>query len=481
MKTGKIIKGLVLLAMIASVASAAVAAEGTDTFVQPDAKHFHEVDTDLMKKFHNPMEGLELGLDLRLREVYNSNMSVGSAPFSDDWHWQRYRFRLGGKYTITEDVNLNFRYVWEFWNFCDPEYLDRSPDWRNSFFDRMNIEFKNAFDMPATLTVGRQDIILGTGWLILEGTPTDGSRSIFFDAIRYRHNLSETSSLDLIYINQQDDLNNWLPRFDHSSSMGGRNVADWNDEQGFIAYYTNKGNEVTSYDAYFIYKNEEQSDYAKHHAPTRGYDAEIYTVGGRLFGALNDNWSYSAELAGQWGDRNGADLSAFGTNNKLIYSFNDDKQSQLFGGYEYLSGDDPGSSDDERFDPLWSGYPQSQRGGDLQVYMWTPEYGNIAEIGNLHRLGGGYSFKPSDTWTMVTQYNALWADEDQNAFTNTGTGFTSGDSKFRGHLVSWVATYQCCKKFKAHFMVDYLFPGDFYPNPGGKDAYFTRVNLEWTF
>lgn len=466
MKSVKMVKGFLILAMITAAASFAMAAE--------EGTHWHDFDNDFMRAFHHPMEGLELGFDMRLREVYNKNMSLGAAPFNTDRHWQRYRFRLSGKYSFTEDIDLNARYLWESWSQCYPDSVNYT-DARQSFFDIMNLQFRNAFDMPLTVTVGRQEMMFGTGWLVAEGTPNDGSRTAFFDAARVRYDLSETSSLDLIYILQYDDLSKWLPVWYYSSNTSGRHGTDLQDEQAFIAYYTNKASETLSYDAYFMYKNESVSRFAQYYGLTgSAYDAEIYTLGGRLFGKMDENWSYSAEFAGQFGDRDGADLCAFGTNNKFTYSFNDDMKNQIFFGYEYLSGDNPDTTKDERFDILWGGYPQSQRGGDLQVYMWTPENGFIADISNLHRAGIGHSFKPAQDWTLVSQYNLLWADQDV-------TGFSSGNSRFRGHLLSAVATYQCCKKFKAHFMLDYLLPGDFYSNPGGEDAFFSRVNLEWTF
>ncbi len=39
--------------------------------------------------------------------------------------------------------------------------------------------------MPLTATVGRQDIIEGVGWLVMDGTPLDGSRTVYFDAARF--------------------------------------------------------------------------------------------------------------------------------------------------------------------------------------------------------------------------------------------------------------------------------------------------------
>ena len=494
MMAGKMAKILVLLAVISGVASVAMAAEGaTDPGVQEylqeePVAHFHEVNTGLMDKFHNPTEGVTMGLDLRLREVYARNIFSLNEDFGGDgnwnnYHWQRYRTRLSTKWAIDEDIDFNTRLVWEFWGHCAPddsfsEFLsEKSYDFDEAIFDHMNIQFRNAFDMPLTLTVGRQDIILGTGWLVLDGTPADGSRTIFFDAVRATYDLSETSKVDLIYIQQYDDEAKWLKPFNHGVVDDRRHLTQLSDERAVIVYWHNKRNDAHNNELYYIYKNEEASDWGAEYKG-RGYDADIHTIGTRFFGQLDENWSYSAEIAKQWGDREGASLQALGGNSKLAYAFNNDSKNEIHFGYEYLSGDDPDTSADEEFDSLWGDWPQSQRGGDLQSYMWTFE-GELGQVTNLHRFGIGHSFKPAKDWTLATDYNLYWADENSET-TNTGLAF-SDSGKFRGHMLTGLLTYQCCKNFRTQFLVDYFIPGGYYDEPSQDDALFARVNVEWTF
>ena len=194
---------------------------------------------------------------------------------------------------------------------------------------------------------------------------------------------------------------------------------------------------------------------------------------------MNEKWSYSAELAKQFGDRNGNTLQALGANTKLQYAFNDDKSSEVHFGYEYLSGNDPDSSADEQFDTLWGDWPQYQRGGDLQSYLWTFE-GALGEVTNLHRFGIGHSFKPCEMWTLATDYNLLWADENSEPAATGGMNFDSGDN-FRGQMITGLLTYQCCKAFRTQFLVDYFIPGSYYDSPSNDNAFFARVNVEWTF
>ena len=506
---GKMTKSLVLLAVITGIASVAMAAEdaadpGVQAYLQEEpAPHFHEVNTDFMDKFHNPMEGVTMGLDVRLREVYARNIislneSYGDdagAPFTagnwNNYHWQRYRTRWSTKWAIDEDIDFNTRLTWEFWGHVAPDqswfdgfFNEKSYDFDEAIFDHMNIQIRNAFDMPLTLTIGRQDIILGTGWLVLDGTPADGSRTIFFDAIRATYDLSETSRMDLIYIQQYDDEAKWLKPFNHGAVEDRRHLTQLQDERAAIVYWHNKLNDIHNNELYYIYKNEENSDWAKSNG-RKGNDSDIHTIGTRFFGNLDDNWSYSSEIAKQWGDRSGNSLSAMGSNNKLAYAFNNDVKQEIHFGYEYMSGDDPDTSGDEQFDSLWGDWPQSQRGGDLQAYMWAFEGDGLGNVTNLHRFGIGHSFKPAKDWTLLTDYNALWADE--NTYGDTGpTGPAgalnySGSGSFRGHMLTGLLTYQCCKNFRTQFLLDYFIPGGYYDDPSTDDAMFARVNMEWTF
>ncbi len=483
MSMKRILMGMALTVMVAGMTSAVMAA--AEDYAQAPSKHWHEVDNDLMKAFHNPMEGVTMGLDIRLRQVYAENLFSLDRQFGDAaaknhnrniWQYGRYRARWSAKYQLSEDIDFNTRLVWEFRDWHKPPHLNQEIDLDEGIFDHMNIQIRNAFDMPLTLTIGRQDIILGTGWLVLDGTPADGSRTIYFDAIRGTYELNDATKLDMIYIQQYDNETKWLKPFDHEDS---RHVTNLQDERGIIFYLTNMcGGQQR--ELYYIFKNDENSHW-NNTASTR--DADIHTIGGRLAGKLDDNWSYSAEAAKQWGKLDEESMRAWGTNNTLTYAFNDDKQSKVFFMYEFLSGDDPESSGSKQFDTLWGDWPQSGRGGDLQSYIWSPE-GNVGQVSNLQRLGVGHSFKPSEYWTMLSQYNLMWADE--NTYQDSGSGIgpwttTYGNGKFRGQMITGLLTYQCCKNFRTQFLLDYFLPGSYYDTSTNEAAMFARVNVEWTF
>ncbi len=472
---------------VVAVVATGAAQQSPQDYVGESSVHWHEIDTDWMRAFHHPMEGVEMGLDLRLREVFSRNMFTVSDRMEGDRHFQRIRPRWSLKWALDEDIDFNTRLIWEFWNWCRPEGFRRSTEFDEALFDWMNLQFRNAFDLPLTMTVGRQDIILGTGWLVLDGTPADGSRTIFFDAVRGTYQLSDTAKLDMIYIQQYDEEDKWLKPFNHDAVSDRRHLTQNQDEKGFILYLTNKVSEDFGFDAYYMFKKDKKSDWAKYWTKKGitqfGDDQETNVLGGRLFGNLDENWSYSAEAAYQFGrflpdGGDFVDQRAFGTNNKLQYSFHDKLSNEVHIGYEYLSGDDPGTGKNEKFNTMWGDWPQYQRGGDLQSYIWTAE-GATGEVSNLHRVGIGHSFKPHRQWTMATDYNLFWADE--NTFRDAvGYGY-SRSGNFRGHMLTGLLTYQCCKNFRTEFLLDYFIPGGYYESPRGDQAYFARVNVEWTF
>ena len=488
---------MIVVMMAMAVVCGAAGADVSDVVDEP-TRHWHEIDTDWMDTFHEPLEGLEMGLDLRLRNVYARNIltlndSFGGAENWNNYHWQRYRTRWFTRWHLDEDITFNTRLVWEFWTHCRPRshpsgfFGQRSTDFDEAMFDHFNIQFRNAFDMPLTITAGRQDIILGTGWLVLDGTPADGSRTIHFDAaLRATYEMSDVSRLDLVYLHNYDSPTKFIKPFNHGAVSDRRHQTQGEDERGAIVYLTHEMTDMTGLDAYYIFKRERQS--ARGAQRDKGQDAEVNTFGARLYGALDENWTYSAEGAFQFGyarqrepelepSRNQRGL---GTNNMLTYSFHDDHSNELRVGYEYLSGDS-GHGTNTQFNSLWGDWPQFQRGGDLQAYMWAFEYKGIGNVGNLHRAGVGHSFKPHQDWTLKTDYNLMWAD--RNTFDSTTPGpLTFSDSgNFRGQMLSALASYRCCPKFGMHFLVDYFIPDNYYGPDNRDNALFARVNLEWTF
>ncbi|MCK4274940.1 MAG: alginate export family protein, partial [Phycisphaerae bacterium] len=366
---------------------------------------------DVVKRSKQPVSWFKWGADLRLREVFTPNLLLNQ----EDRHFQRYRLRTWATITPVENLDINMRLVYEPKHFCQPSreakarkacYID---EWTVSeaLFDKMNIKWSKALNLPLTVTVGRQDMMFGNNWLILDGTPLDGSRTIFFDAARVTIDLEEIKTkIDLVYIDQHADSDRWIKPF---CDKDFHNIEQ--DERGAIVYVTNKSLPKTQIDGYFIYKNDradlgtETGDVGTNRlAPWQtGTDGNIYAFGGRIAGSIGDAWKYRAEMAQEFGHKNGANICAFGANARLEYHLNDNHKNSFNTGYEYLSGDDPDTGTNEQFDPLWGRWPQFS---ELLAYTVALE-NRPGETTNLHRFFLGYSCKPTDKLTFDANYHLL--------------------------------------------------------------------------
>ena len=86
---------------------------------------------------------------------------------------------------------------------------------RYGILDNAYVKWNNIADQPLTLSAGRQDIALGDPddwWLVLDGTPGDGSWTYFLDSIRTSYELKNVQTkIDVIYIYQNARPDAWIP------------------------------------------------------------------------------------------------------------------------------------------------------------------------------------------------------------------------------------------------------------------------------
>jgi len=106
----------------------------------------------------------------------------------------------------------------------------------------------------------------------------------------------------------------------------------------------------------------------------------------------------------------------------------------------------------------------------------------IGETTNLHRLNLGYDFKPCPRWQVLADYHLLWANQDgQTDAGGTSPFYFSDTGNFRGQLFTLWLKWSCCKRVRAHYLVEYFIPGNYYDQSNRSAAWFLRANLEYTF
>ena len=321
--------------------------------------------------------------------------------------------------------------------------------------DRLNVVWRKPFGLPVTVKAGRQDIKLGEGWLVLEGNPRDGSRTLFFDAIRLTADLPDIdTTVDLIYIDNHRNSSWWIRPF---------NDADLDlveqDERGAIVWVTNKSIERSRIDGYFIYKRDHNPN------AVTGVSGETYTFGAALTRSVDEHWKYHLEAAPQFGNKNGKSVCAFAANTRLSYHFLNPTSSVLHFGYDYLSGDeDP----NQNFDKLWG-----------RIAMWSNLYtgpidsidGRSDDSSNLHRIYGGFVFEPIEKAEILAYYHLLFADEQ------TPAAGTSRHGRFRGQLLTSQFKYTFNKHLTNRVNFELFCPGNFYNSDLNDPAVFLRYEV----
>jgi hypothetical protein len=460
-----------------------------------------------LKKVKNPT--INWGGDVRLRNEYVNNaltLSDNAAPRHEQDYF-RFRERVWLSFSPYTDMMVNARLAAEQREWMKPanasQYYANATTSRSGFEERYGIldnaifKWTNILDQPLTFSGGRQDIALGDPddqWLVMDGTPGDGSWTFFFDSLRATYELKEAKTkLDLIYLYQNALPDEWIPTIGRS---GGNLRPDGvkkpyylteQDEQGIIVYLSNKSLKDMQIDGYFIYKADRRTDttYLKN-----GDDADIYTLGAKVTGTPEEHWSYSAEGAYQFGSKQDPmvlpastarrDLCAFGGKVRVNYLVKDPLKNQVSFIGEFLSGDRPGTKgQDEMFDVLWGRWP---RWTELGTWNCATETGGkYLQLNNLGRVGLNWNVTPVKGLNFNAMYNALFAPESvptRDTTTTTVERF-SDHGNFRGHFVQTILKYQFNKNLSAQVKDELLWEGNYYKQRDLQS--FVRTELVLTF
>ncbi|MBM4019212.1 MAG: hypothetical protein FJ288_12955 [Planctomycetes bacterium] len=407
---------------------------------------------------------LSWGADLRFRNDYTSNANLNRHLVGRESNWQRVRTRWWTTLTPVKDVDLNVRITYEGRHFSQPH---GTPDFEqiDALIDTLNVRLTNFLGSPLTLTLGRQDILLGDGWLVYAGGPLDGTRTVFFDAARVTLDLKPAqTTADFIYIDQDYNANRWIePLHNENLSLSEQ------DERGFILWLTNRTLKNTEINGYYMYQNMEP-------VLRRADNGFIHTFGARVAGDLGDRWRYRAEGAHQFGDRNDRSLRAFGFNGALTFLVKDAHDTQVRCSYEYLSGDDPGTRATEAFAPLWGRW---DRWSQILITTWALET-RAREITNLHRVGPGLVCTPAPRLELSADYYLLFADENSMTGAANRANFSAA-GRFRGQLLQNQVRYQFTRHLKGRILTEFFFPGNYYTDFRNDVAAFLRGELYFTW
>ncbi len=415
-------------------------------------------------------EGMfDAGVYLRLRQEYFDNafdFNNDSGTFNDD-NYFRIKASLWGKWSFSDDVNLFVKLTSEpkLAIYDDGSLAKGNDVWDDEiFFDNLYLDVKNLFGMPVDLRLGRQDFLMthGEGFVIMDGTPYDGSRSVYFNAAKATVRFNEKNSVDLIYADNPR-IDEYLPVINWQDRTVVRT-----DENAFILYVKSKVGERLSLEPYYIYKFEDNPT-----APSR--KLTLNTVGNRAVYDF-DPWRLRGELAYQFGEyKDKSDREAWGGYAYLTRFFKTAKLSpSVEVGYAYLSGEsDPTAGDDSGWDPVFSKWPWIS---ELYIFGYAVERGEPAYWTNLQLFRAKMDMKLTEKTGLSLAYNYLKANEAQK----TGAPFF-GTGDERGHLAHVILTQKFSKNIDGHLHFEYFKPGDFYADANQDDAIFLRWQLQMSF
>ncbi|RKY35635.1 MAG: hypothetical protein DRP73_04540 [Candidatus Omnitrophota bacterium] len=393
------------------------------------------------------------GIIERLRQEYLKDWNDLESSTGDNYNYFRVRTSIWGKLDFDSQFSIYAKLTNEFKPYITPS---RSGDIHELVFDNLYVDLKNIFDSPWSLRIGRQNIIYGEGFLFIDGTPLDGSRTIYYNAIKATLNLDKLKIDFLGIINPRQD--EFLPVVNNRN----KSLAE-QKEEGFGYYAQYDPNTNWHWEQYYFYKKEDERSSPQ---------TKLNTIGGRLV-YKNSPWQIRSELAYQFGDYGSYDREGLGGYGFVDYTLQDVKftPTVTVGGV-YLSGDDPSTSDNESWDPLFSRWPYKS---ELYCYILSMEK-SIAYWANMQLYKLGLNLKPTDKDSVDLAYMYLRANEN----TYASKSAFSNDGKERGHILQIIWKHTFNKNLSGHIQIEYFHPGDYYVDTAD-DALFFRWQLLYKF
>lgn len=395
----------------------------------------------------------------------------------------RLRTRAFAAYDFTDWATVNIRLTHMFYKtIAGPESF-KWPDELSP--DNVNFEFRDLTGEGSKLVVGRQDIFLGSGRLVFEGTPLDAARTTFFDGILLHQPTSdEFHSVDIFAVYNKDEDPLAIGHV-HRQLRGYSPAVDGRDEAG-VGIFANTVDPDGDWAAsvYFIWKHETGAFAAD---GSHVENDDIFTFG--FLGNMRvDRFTFEMELAFQ------ADQEEFHHDLRHYWDWDpgwDGLQGLAFAGIKYdaieregkkesplvfgldclyLSADDPDTQYDEAFNPVFSRYPFLS---ELMIYDYDTE--GAGNWNNLIHPRLTLSAKMAGH-TLALSAGPVFAQKRNGA----GGGHRRGDlytAQYTFPLFSGIGNGR--GKTSGCLLAEVLDPGDYYLSD--HTAYFFRWQIVVAF
>jgi hypothetical protein len=370
-------------------------------------------------------------------EAWDNAVSLDDTA-SDGSAYTRNRTTLGLDWKPLKNLEVLGKVTNEFRVYLTPK--DRAFSWHELFLDNLFVKWTLPGRVPFTVTAGRQDINLGEGFVIADGTPGDGSRSYYFNALRVDAGLAKGHTLTA-FAHATRATDRYLPVV-HPKPQA---LAE-QPEAALALYYAGTFGK-TKLDAYAVRKTTDANE-------AWPIATRTETFGARAVASLAKPLSLTVEAAFQTGKAGEAGRAATGAIAHLDYDLKGTLpllKSAVLGAI-LLSGDDPSTARVEGWDPIFSRWP---KWSESYIYTYTRE-SRQSYWSNLSSIYAQLAFDlgtRSDGHLMVMPMGAGRVQAGD---------FPGGAGRYRGTLLRGRLNYKVSKYLTGRFIWEHFTPGSFY-------------------
>ena len=413
-------------------------------------------------------EGFSWGGDFRLRLEGLNHIPTDRPGYEIYQLLNRDRTRLWARYGFNDNIDVFGRLTNEFRLYDTSDGRQDPGTWEfpsEVTPDQFYLDARKLFHGLIDIRLGRQDFIYGTGKILADGTPLDGPRTFFADGAKITFNF-EGHSLDLLglYTAQQPQpvINN--------QDINLIETDQW--AAGLYGHY--RRFEQVPLEYYWIYKHE--NDTATSYKVAGQYvtaDADFSTFGFRVMPKFGSSLTGNLEVATQAGSQGLDDVNGTLVDASLSYSLHllPDYKPLLKLGYWYLSGNEPDSTSNEGWHPVYGRQPQDNWGLLLGYTLVGSQYA-LSGWSNFSTPFVALEASPLQKSRLTLRYS--WVGADQNDGLGGGTGTN------RGGLFFALFTLEMLPRLKGHLWGEWFNPGDYYADNTPNNSYL-RLTLEYSY
>ena len=423
-----------------------------------------------------------LGGDIRLRqELWDDIPLPTETPIVTRNGYNntyRLRTRLFAACDFADWLAANVRFTHMFYETVAGPESFKWPD--EISLDNAKLEFRGLTGEGAKLVVGRQDIFLGSGRLVFEGTALDAARTTFFDGVLLHQPLADDLSADLFAVYDKDEDPLAIGNV-HRQLRGYSPAVDGRDEAGAGIFLNGKLLDgALPGSLYYIWKHETSARAAD---GSKIENQDIHTLGLLIRPQFSKNLSGEFEYARQFDPADTDGLGSTLAYAGLVFKLEELQMPSSAKGsiavfpavdlgldVTYLSGDDPDTQRDEAFNPLFSRYPFLS---ELMIYCFDTE--GAGNWNNLIHPRAKASFRHAGH-DVTLAAGPVYAEERNGA----------GGGRNRGWLYTAQYTFPLFSGFgdgrgktAGCLLAEILDPGDYYLSD--HTAYFFRWQITVAF